>query len=184
MVNIFILEDNIVKPNPELLLLSPFKEIWENDRSPKKEYALKEFGVVEFFMSVKKSNPFRGYLDDDERMEKITSRLFTTPYTPSPLVLEAIELYRIFLTDASSSYRLFISMRKTAETLRMFLETIDMDAMNSRGLPLYKAGEVIAAAEKMQSLNKSLQLLEATVNQELTDTIKTKANREINPFER
>ena len=76
------------------------------------------------------------------------------------------------------------AMRKTAETLRMFLETIDMDAMNSRGLPLYKAGEVIAAAEKMQSLNKSLQLLEATVNQELTDTIKTKANREINPFER
>ena len=40
MSHLFIVENNIAKPNTETLLISPFKEIWERDKSKDKSQVI------------------------------------------------------------------------------------------------------------------------------------------------
>ncbi len=61
MAHLFIINDKAVFPNPETLLISPFKDIWDRDRSPGKENAIQEFAYIEFMTSMLKSNPYREY---------------------------------------------------------------------------------------------------------------------------
>jgi len=41
-MNIFQIENNIVVPTPQALLIKDFKTIWDRDKSKKKEQAIKE----------------------------------------------------------------------------------------------------------------------------------------------
>ena len=43
---LFKIQDKVVFPNPETLLISPFKEIWERDTDPDKHQAIKELNEV------------------------------------------------------------------------------------------------------------------------------------------
>ena len=45
MSSLFIVEGNIAKPNPETLLIEPFKTIWERDTDEEGFALLKEFGL-------------------------------------------------------------------------------------------------------------------------------------------
>ena len=40
---LFKVVNNVVVPNTETLLISPFKEIWENDKTEDKENAMRDF---------------------------------------------------------------------------------------------------------------------------------------------
>ena len=72
-MDIFIVQNNIVVPTAHALLLTPFKNIWESDDSPKKDIAMAKFSYIEFMCSYKKSNPFIGYTDKNQRKLKILS---------------------------------------------------------------------------------------------------------------
>lgn len=58
MSHLFTVENNVAIPNTETLLISPFKEVWERDKSKDKGQAIKEFTFVELMSSKKKANPF------------------------------------------------------------------------------------------------------------------------------
>lgn len=53
MSYLFIVENNIAKPNTETLLIEPFKTIWERDKTKDKEQAIKEFTFIELMSSKK-----------------------------------------------------------------------------------------------------------------------------------
>ena len=53
-------------PNPETLLITPFKDIWERDKTPSKAIAIQEFAYIEFMTSMLKSNPYREYPEETE----------------------------------------------------------------------------------------------------------------------
>ena len=78
MAFLFVVENNIAKPNTETLLISPFKEIWVRDSSKDKSVAIAEFTFIELFTSKKKSNPYSGY-NDAERAEKLKQLLKFKP---------------------------------------------------------------------------------------------------------
>ena len=61
MAFLFQVTDRAVFPNPETLLISPFKDIWERDESTNKTVAIQEFAYIEFMTSMLKSNPYRQY---------------------------------------------------------------------------------------------------------------------------
>ena len=63
MAVLFVVENKLVTPNTETLMVSPFKEIWERDNSDNKNLATKELTFVEFMSSKKKTNPYAGYDD-------------------------------------------------------------------------------------------------------------------------
>ena len=46
MAYLFKVEGKTVYPNDEVLLISPFKEIWERDKSKGKDVARQEFSYI------------------------------------------------------------------------------------------------------------------------------------------
>lgn len=183
MAFLFVVENNVAKPNTETLLISPFKEIWERDSSKDKKQATKEFTFIELMTSKKKSNPFAGYSDED-RFKRLRDMLFTPDWTPDMEVEIALVKMKDFQTEASPTYKYYIDNLETAEKTRAFLKSIDLSEKNFKtGNPLYKPRDVTSAIGDSEKIIQALAMMKEKVEQELFDSIKTKGNKTINPFE-
>ena len=73
-MEIFEVSGNIVRPTPNILTIYPFKEIWKRDKTKNKNLAIQEFAFIEFMVSKKKSNPFKGY-DEEIKEDKIKEKV-------------------------------------------------------------------------------------------------------------
>lgn len=94
-MNMFQLtKDYKVIPNPEVLLLSPFKVIYDRDKSKDKTIATEEIAYIWFFIDYK--SDFRVILDDDERTAEILKTLtnLSKNWKPDKVILEAIKFYQ------------------------------------------------------------------------------------------
>lgn len=183
MAYLFILENNIAKPNTETLLISPFKEIWERDKSKDKYKAIREFTFIELMSSKKKSNPYAGY-SDSIRYQKLKEYLFDEEWEMDELIEKGLIAINKFQQEASPTYQYYIDSLKAAEKTRKFLRNINLNEKNERtGNPLYKPKDVTSAITDTEKIIQTLSLLKEKVEQELFDTTKTKGNKQINPLE-
>lgn len=183
MAFLFTVENSIALPNTETLLISPFKEIWERDKSKDKDRAIKEFTFIELMSSKKKTNPYAGY-SDEIRFEKLKQLLFDENWIMDFLVEQALIKVTEFQKAASPTYQYYIDSLETAEKTRKFLTTIDLSVKNGRtGNPLYKPRDVTSAIIDAEKVILTLAALKDKVEQELFESTKTKNNKQINPFE-
>lgn len=184
MVEIFQIENSIVRPTTHILLISPFKEIWERDTSKHKETAIREFSYIEFMVSPKKSNPYHGY-EESIKEQKIIEGIWKEEiWTPDDEVKKAVEQYKLWLREASPSWKYFLTIKKSVEKVRVFLDTVNLNERDDKGKPIFKVGEIIAAQTKADEVLKNLNNLEQRVLQELFESMKTKGGKEINVFEK
>lgn len=180
----FIIEDGIVKPTPEVLLIEVFKNIWDKDTSKHKEIALKQLAYVEFMLSPKKTNPFFGY-DKSIRSNKIIESLKVTKEIITKEVKKALEYYSEYLENYSPSLRFYKSAVIGAEKIQEFFTSYDMNAINSRtGMPLHKPADITRALNDTAKVIQTLSGLKDQVQQELFENTRTIKNRTINPFEK
>lgn len=182
MAFLFEVENSIAKPTAETLLISPYKEIWERDKSEDKQQALKEFTFIELMSSKKKSNPYAGY-DDGVRFEKLQELLFEEDWEMDELVEAALVKIHEFQTEASQTYRYYISTVKAAEKLRDFFDNFDIMETNEKGALLYKPSDITRAINDTDKVLQNLNSMKEKVEQELFEQTKTKGNKQINPFE-
>lgn len=183
MSYLFTIENQIVRPNIETLLVSPFKEIWERDTDSHKAMAIKEFTVIEFMSSVKKTNPYRGY-DTEERKRRLKKDIMQDEnYVPDDLVLAGIEYLIDHQRNGSASYNYYMSARKAAEKLRKFFDTFEMTTVNLKtGLPIYKPKEITTSLIDTAKVIENLSALEEKVNNEIYETAKNKGQKTISVF--
>lgn len=180
---LFVVENNVAKPNTETLLISPFKEIWERDKSKDKVQATKEFTFIELMTSKKKSNPFSGY-NDEVRFSKLKEMLFDENWKPDMEIEIGLVKMKDFQEEASPTYKYYIDNLETAEKTRTFLKNIDLYERNTKtGNPLYKPKDVTSAIADTERILQTLAILRDKVEQELFESVKTKGNRQINHFE-
>lgn len=184
MAFLFVVENNIAKPNTETLLISPFKEIWVRDSSKDKSVAISEFTFIELFTSKKKSNPYSGY-NDSEREEKLKQLLkFKSDWKPDKLIKEAINKLIEFHIEASPSYQYYIDNLEAAEKTRRFLKDIDLAEKNPKtGNPLYKPKDVTSAIADSERVIQTLHTLKERVEQELFESVKVRGGKTVNYFE-
>lgn len=190
-MKLFNVINQVVMPTTEILLIYPFKDIWERDYSEHKFYAIKEFTFIEFMCSPKKTNPFIGYSNVEERAKKIISNIYNkelvhetvTKWQPDDLVIEGMKLYREFLLDASPSLTFLESAENACEKLKQFFNTVNLNQTNVKGALLYKPRDVTSALKDTESVVKQIFALREKVEQELFETSKTLKNRTINPYE-
>lgn len=191
-MKIFNVINQNVFPTTEVLLISPFKEIWERDVSEHKFYAIKEFSYIEFMCSPKKSNPFNGYTDLEIRSKKIKENLYNKEVVHKSIaelwkadifIEDGIKLYNEFLYEASPSLSFLKAAEEACEKLKNWLSTVDLNQTNVKGALLYKPVDITNALSKTEIVIKQLFTLREKVEQELFDTTKTMKNRVINPFE-
>jgi len=183
-VEIFEIENSIVKPTKEILLIFPFKEIWERDNSKNKELAIKELSYIYFLVSPKKSNPYSGYSEEIRGVKIIEGLWKEETYEINELVEIGIKKYQEFLEQASPSMRYFNAVKQGIEQTIKFFQNIDFSEKTDKGIPVYKISEVIPALKSANEVLKSMTDLQERVEQEVYESSKTKSGKEINYFER
>jgi len=186
MAHLFVIQDGIVSPTPECLLIHPFGAISKRDKSVKKSHSSLEFTYIEFYCSYKKENPYAGYTDDRIRHTKILQGIFpdNPDWLPDPLVNDGIMVYADFQHNASPSLKYYEATDKALETLRNYWETLDMTKATKTGMLINKPSDVARGLKETAGLLAQNADLLIKVQQELLSNNKTRGNRIINHFEK
>jgi hypothetical protein len=180
---LFIIENKVVKPHTETLLISPFKEIWKRDKSSKKDRATAEFTYIEFMVSVKKSNPYRGYTAEERQKRLCRDVMGDANFKPDSLVKDGIATLSNFQDSASPTMNYFRSAQKAAYKTREFFDTFDLSQVNPRtGALLYKPKDVTSTLIDTARVIQTLAELEEKVNNELYETSKIKGQKIVSVF--
>ena len=183
MSYLFQVENKIVIPNTETLLISPFKEIWERDKSKNKENAIEDFTYIEFMSSMKKSNPYRQY-PEERKHEVISGDVITREdWEVDNLIRDAIKKIDIFQKEASTTYSYYIAAKKATENMKEFFEEVDLNEKNFKsGNPIYKPRDITNALTDTEKVLANIKNLEKKVEEELFEETKSRANKTISPF--
>ena len=183
MSHLFIIENNIAKPNPETLLISPFKEIWGRDSSEDKGRAIKELSYCEFMMSKMRSNPYAGF-SDDQRHDRLALALFDDEYwEPDYLVQQGMIKISEFQKEGSATYTYYLSLLEAADKMKKFFLTFDMDELNDKGQRVWKPRDITSAMSDTDKILQNLHGAKEKVEQELFESTRTRGNRVVNIFE-
>ena len=184
MSNIFIVEGNIAKPNPETLLIEPFKTIWERDTDKDKSLAIKEFTYMELMTSKKKSNPYAGY-NEEMRKEKLIEMIFSRypDWEVDNLVEQGMAEIVKFQKEASPTYSYYMSVLEATEKMKTFFTTFDINEVTEKGIRVFKPNEIVTAIANTDKLLQNLNSMKEKVEQELFEQSKTRGMKQINPFE-
>lgn len=181
----FILENNIVKPTTETLLIKEFLNIWEQDKSVKKEKALYNLAYIFFLVNPTKLNPFYGYSEKDRGVKILQHlKIKDVDILPNRLLNPAIKFYKEYWENISPAKAYYDSSLKAAEQLQKFFNKLDIHKVNAKtGNPLYKPAEITKALRETEDVLKTLLSLKNKVEEQSFENVKTKANRAVNPFE-
>ena len=181
MSYLFEIKGYNVVPREEILLIEPFRSIWNSYKN--KDLALKVFAYIEFMSSPYKSNPFRNY-PEDEKHDKIVRKIFgNSKWKPNNKVKKAIkDLHQMYL-DMNSSYRYYITAKKSIEKTLKFLESIDYYKINPKtGLPIYKPKDITAALKDLRQVKADMDALEKKMFEEFEEDMKVRSGKKISPF--
>lgn len=170
------------RPKAEILLVKPFSEMWVKD----KRQAIKGFTFAELYTSKAKSNPYAGY-SDDVRMEKLGLEVYGKRGMKfSELgedVQECIKMLEEFQTEGSVTWRYYNSQVAAAEKLIVFFKTFNLDERNDKGALIYKPKEITSALADAEKIMQNLTALRAKVEQEMFESSKGIAGREVGMYE-
>lgn len=183
MSYLFTIENKTkVMPKPEVLLIEPFKSIWDRDDSSNKEAALQEFAYIELMTSKSKANPFKN-LDDDSKHEQIKKAVIKKKsWKPDAYVKKAMEMLLQFQYDMSPTYKYYADALIAANNTRSFLKDIDLGALSPKGFLLYKPTDVVNAIIKTDVVIEKLKKLEQQVHEEIEEASSIRGNKMITYF--
>lgn len=183
MAHLFKIEGSLVSPFEETLLIPPFKDIWDRDKSKGKEEALKEMAYIEMMTSLLATNPYKGYTEEVRKIVLIKDLFKNNGWEPDELVLQGIDKIKEFQTEASQTYAFYASAVKAKDTLQNFFNTVDLGKMNYKtGVPIYKPKELTSALLDVDKITANLDGLKKKVEEELFEAVKVKGQKEISPF--
>ena len=180
---LFTVNNKLVSPNPETLLISPFKEIWERDTTEQKTFALEEFAFMEFMTSKKASNPYAGY-DEAKRREKLLDQVITKAgWEEDDLIEKGMKKIIEFQEQASPTYSYYMSALSAASKMKAFFNTFDMNEANVKtGNPIYKPRDITSALNDTLKVLNNLNSMKEKVEQELYEATRTRGEKKISPF--
>lgn len=180
---LFTVENKIVRPNTETLLIFPFSEIWDRDLLPGKQLAIEDFAYIEFVTSSKKSNPYAGYAEN-VRKEKVKSDIITRPdWEEDDMIKLGIEKMIKFQKEASVTYNYYMSAKYAAEKIQDFFNTFDMKMVNLKtGLPLYKPKEITSTLIDTSKVLENLNNLKDKVDTEIFEEVKNRGQKVVSLF--
>lgn len=181
MIEIVNIDNGIIRPTEQVLLIEPFKTIWANDKDSHKANAIKDFTFIEFMTSPLTTNPYKD-LEDDKKEISIIEEVFNNNYKPSKEVYSCIEIYKKWIYDYSFAYKFLEATVRGAKELINFFNSVDISERTKSGNTVYKPADLTRALKDVEDIIKNLTSLEKRVFEELKEN-KIKGNKDINPLE-
>lgn len=184
MAFLFLVENKVVIPNTETLMIEPFASIWQRDTSPNKWEATEDFAYIEFMSSMKKTNPYRQYPENRKHDIIVQAVITREKWKPDRLIAQALKKIQEFQSEASTTYSYYMAAKKAAENLKDFFSTVDInrDVNPKTGLPIYKPKDITGALNDTEKVLANLKNLEKKVEEELYEEEKIRSDKKISPF--
>ena len=171
MKNLITLEHNVLNINPQALMVSEFKKIWDRDRSTRKNRALKELAFV--YHTTDYQSVYRNY-HPNTRESKIKLDIFEDrEWKQDRLITEAQEKYKELQTTISME--LLKDIELGVDKLRNYFRDAEFDDDDDGKA----AKNFIANIKSMGDLVKGIKSLREEVEKELTDKMQLRGGSSI-----
>ena len=149
----------------ELLLLKPFRQLYKSDKNRDKR-GFMDFLTIVYYTYDPRSD-YSYIVDEEARLKEvcITNGIEFTKFTE--LEQTCIDLYKQLTTTISQE--LLRSTKVAINKVREFLETIDLNATDDKGKPLYTINSVTTAIKQIPQLAKDVMDAEKAVAKEIQE---------------
>lgn len=179
MIKLFKYEGYKVTISEEALVLKPFKQIWQRDRSASKDRALAELGFIYFFCDPR--SDYQYITDETQRMEAIKEgEGLPSKWTPDAIINTAIDFYKTFVPTAAL---LLADTRYAVDKLREALRAIDYMERDDKGKVTYPLNVITSTIKQILPLAKELNETERLLTAEIASTSKMRGSGEKTIFE-
>ena len=163
-----------LKIEDELLLLKPFRLLYNSDRTQNKDKFMNFLSIVYFTFDPRSDYSY--IVDDDLRLKEVCdSNGYDVPKF-SKQELECIELYKKLTTTISAE--LLRSTKIAVDKVRQFLEEIDLTATDEKGKLLYPINTVTAAIKQVPQLAKEVKEAEKMIAKEIEEQGRARGGNE------
>jgi hypothetical protein len=160
-MKIFELHNNIPGVTVECLMIFPFKEIWERDKTKGKDVAFSEFQYIYFSADYKSL-----YLafDKTTREERLIDDFIKIKgWKPDNLIINAIEVYKEF--QNSPTMRFLQANQDAMESMSEYFSNIDWDE-EVNGKAKYDITKVSTAVKNAGGIIDNIEKLKDKVAKE------------------
>lgn len=174
-------EDNWeIELSPEAILIKPFAEIWERDRSKDKKIAKSELAFIWLFSEYK--SDYSDIVDEKERAKEVKLALEGLPekWKPDAAIEKAIEFYR---GHESLIVKAYNGAKLGLHKLDTFLKSIDLNERDEKGKPIHNPKIIYELINSLPIAVKSLKEAEEEVRKEREINGKMKGQKEKSEFE-
>lgn len=159
---------------PEALLVRPFRKLWNQDRSQRKEQFYKQMGVL--FYTYSPSSNYSYIIDEKERLKEVLEQEGITDFKPSPDFKEAVDIYKKLNVTASSE--LLADVKLTIDKVRQALTSIDFESLEEKD-KVSALNTITTVVAKVPKLVKDLAEAEKAVSKELEEQGKARGAQEL-----
>jgi hypothetical protein len=173
------IENYQVVVEDELLLLKPFRKLYNADRTVGKSKFM-DFMTILYYVYDPRSD--YSYIADEEgRLKEVcdSNGIKTTSFGKEER--ECIELYKKLTT--TTSLELLSSAKIAINKVRTFLEEIDLTKTDDKEKPIYTINSVVSAIKIIPQLAKDVMEAERTVAKELEEKSRTRGSLDRKLFE-
>lgn len=137
----------------EALLIRPIREMFQKDKSKKKEEFWKQISYLWFMCDPRSTYMY--LLDADDRSSEIKKQEgLGEDWEPSELLKEAMDIYR--RQTITTSALLLERMRKGADSICKFLENVDLLALDKNGKPIYQIASITSALKQIPEISRAI----------------------------
>jgi len=169
-----------VKLHPDSVIIPPFIDIWNRDKTKTKHRATKELSYVYFLCDFR--SPYTIY-SEEKRVDKIKEEFIKdTNWEPDSLVLEGIDKYNKF--QQTYTMKFLESARGLAEKLQKYFDEVDFSKVDEKGNLVYKATDAVKNLKEVGNVIESLNKVESKVKKEIEDDAKIKGKKIVRGRER
>ena len=180
MAGIFDYANYKVVLHPDSVVIPPFIDLWNRDKSKSKTKATKELSYVYFVCDFK--SPYSIY-SEEHRPAKVKEDFMKDPeWKPDEMVLAAIEKYNKF--QETYTMKFLKSARGATEKLQKYFDEVDFAMLDEKGRPIYKATDVVRNLKEVGNVIESLNQVEEKVRKEIDKKAKVKGQKTIRTRER
>lgn len=166
-MKLFKYEGYKVVISEEAFGLKVFRQIWNRDRSVNKDKAIMELSYVYFMVDPR--SDYQYIVDKDERSKAIIEgEGLPENWKPDKVVIEAMQFYS---SIKSTSALLLEDTRVAIDKVRQFLKTVDLEALDEKGKPIYTINSITSTIKMIPQLIKDLDDAEKAIKADMQNTI-------------
>lgn len=165
----------------EALLIKPIRKLFNQDRSASKEQFYRQMSYLYFMVDPRSTYSY--ILNEEDRAKEIIAQEgLDKDFKPSPLLQEAMEVYKKH--TVTPSQELLNAALVAAHTVSAFLQKPDiLEQEDDKGKPKYQISSITAALKNVEGIVSSLQNLQKKVESELTEQSKARGSQELTIFD-